>query len=301
MIKDVFKEVELENSVLRSHAENFIASLQKKPATALTYQKALNEFIEFAARGKFRFTVEDVLKYKRYLDYKKKMTKYSASTYLTSLRQFCIYLLGIGVIEKNPARRVNYKIKDRVVKFDYLTKEQVSALISEISDVDKQGTRDKALLSLMIYAGLSEEQIPNILFADFQRQSNKKKFTLSVKNQSGYTQIELSNETVKLLQDYIKTRESSFSNEPLFISMSNRSGKSAITKRGVREIVLQRLKGASFAKESGIKLTPHTLSHTAAILYAESGAKSAEVAKRFEIKSDVTLKKIFEAAKKNYS
>jgi site-specific recombinase XerD len=297
MIKETFKEVQLEQAELEKQIGAYLDSISKKSsATVVTYRKALFEFSEFCRRGTFRFTVDDVVKYKRYLEYKKKMKKYSISTYLTALRRFCHFLSSENIIEKNPARRVNYKIKDRVVKFDFLNKEQLIKLFKELPKVSEQDYRDRAILHLIVYAGLEEGKIPEIEFQDFRQV--KKKHYLSVKLDKGkYNDIELKTDTADAIIAYIKSRGVAFSSEPLFLSLSNRSGKQAITKRGVREIILNRLK-STLSEEQDIKLTPHTLTHTAAVLMKSKGIKIEEISAKIGIKSAVTLQKITEAGSK---
>lgn len=292
MIQDIFIPVELTNDELKAHIDNFMSSERvKSKATAHTYSKALEDFNKHFQRRKFRFLVEDVKKYKASLE-KRNMQIYTISTYLTSLRRFCTYLVDLKIIEKNPAKRVHYKIKNRITKFDFLTKSEVKDVLDSIETSNTAGARDKALLTTILYCACTEEEAVQIMLADLQ--NNKKKFSIVLsptKGRKGTETVSIPSELNATYANIIKNRDMAFSNEPLFISYSNRTNNKELTTRGIREIILQRLAASGIGKNK--KLTPFTLKHTSWIIYAKNNKNKDEVNKRLKIKSQATLNKIY--------
>ena len=100
--------VRLSNVALIRYYEGFVRSLRRQaPETRGTYQRALREFLRwFRADRHCRFEEADILRYRRYLLEQRGLSAVSVSTYLTSVRRFCEYLLLHRVIGENLARHV---------------------------------------------------------------------------------------------------------------------------------------------------------------------------------------------------
>ncbi len=292
MIEDIFIPVELSHNDLKSHIDNFMKSDKvKSKATHHTYSIALEDFLKHCKRKKFRFLIDDVKKYRVSLE-KRNMKTYTVSTYLTSLRRFCAYLVELKIIEKNPAKRVHFKIKNRSTKFDFLTKSQVKEVLESIDTSTTAGARDKALLTTILYCGCTEEEITLIMLADLQ--NNKKKFSIQIpptKGRKGSDTVNIPSEFNSTFASIIKNRDMAFSNEPLFISYSNRTNNKELTTRGIREIILLRLRASGIEKNK--KLTPFTLKHTSWIIFAKSNKNKDEVSRRLKIKSIATMNKVY--------
>ena len=296
MIEDRFTETYIDNIELQKYINDYLESISnKKEQTQQTYKKALLLFLKYKNRKNFGFTVDDIKKYRHHIQRVKKMKSYSVSTYLTALRQFLNYLVRIQVLEKNPAKRVKFKIKEREIKFDFLTKKQVNALINSIDTSNEIGLRDKALIQTMLYSACSEKDISNLMISDFFQNGKKAYFKVPKHgaNNSAET-IEIPNTAAKAINEFLKNRSNMFSNEPLFVSYSNRSNNKKITVRGVREIINQRTRECNLLTSLGVKLTPFTIKHTAGIIYVTNNPNIEKIIARLDIKHSGTIQKFFD-------
>ena len=101
------KSDKLSTSELKLLSEEFIGTYSDKSLqTIKTYQKALNEFLFFYDVDKeFYFDSEDVIRYKNYLQTRKRMQDYSIHTYLTALRRFFNYLKNKSILTTTPSNK----------------------------------------------------------------------------------------------------------------------------------------------------------------------------------------------------
>lgn len=296
MTDDNFPEIDIPNDELKYYVDKYLTSIQdKSDQTIKTYRKTLNFFIKYKGRKNFLFQIDDVKKYKSYLKNKKKMKPYSISTYMTALRRFCDFLIKEGKLKANPAKKVRTIIKNRVVKFDFLTKKQVNSLLNGINSDTELEKRDKALLSTMIYCACTEKEITQLMLDDFKKQGRKYYITFPARDNNRPETIEANKLVAESVSNYLKEREFSFSNEPIFQSYSNRSKNNNMTVRGVREVIIQRL---SSLNTDDIKLTPNTLKHTAGIIYAKKHPNKKEIMERLQLKTEDTAQKFIESIDK---
>ncbi len=295
MIEDVFPPVKLKNAQIQAHIEGFLKSIQhKRKETVGTYSRALQEFISFfAADRRFEFRVKDVERYRKHLAEYKKMKNASIATYMTSLRRLCQYLVEIGVLEKNPAKRVQGGRRPTEHNRTFLSLDEVETLFTSIDTSTEAGLRDTALIRAMIGCACSEVELAHLDIGDMQ-QVGKRWFLLvqgkgkSIKDE----RIPAALATITAIQAYIECRMNARPtnktipfdpSEPIFVSYSNRSFRQRMTVRGVREAINIHLKESGVQQNRLGKLTPFSLRHTSGILMVELGASVEELMQRMRI------------------
>ncbi|MDX1420506.1 MAG: tyrosine-type recombinase/integrase [Rubricoccaceae bacterium] len=256
----------------------------KSPETVGTYRRTLNEFERYFARERarkgagFRFREEDVEAYKRYLMEERELSQVSVSTYLTALRRLCQYLVSTGELEENPARGVKGNRRPSSHSRGVLREEEVARLFEAVEGTDLLARRDRALMALMVYGGLAEIELVRADYEDLDQ--TLLGWYLRVQGKGRTTkdeQVPLDEPAVEPLRAYLEARGRVRPEDPLFISHGRRSEGSRLNTRSVRSRVNTHLKAAGL-KRPGI--TPHSLTHTAALIWLNDGIALEEVRRR---------------------
>ncbi len=252
----------------------------RSPETVGTYRRALNEFERWFAqqRGRFRFTDKGVEEYKEYLMQSRGLHQVSVSTYLTALRRFCQYLVDIGLLEENPAQSVKGNRRPSSHSRSVLTQTEIEQLLEHLPLVSQIDKRDHAIVYVMLYAGLSEVEIVRADLKDLEqtlmgwylRVQGKGR---TVKDQ----QVPVDPPVMEKIRVYLDTRRRIRPEDPLFVSHGRRSEGQRLNTRSVRSRINMHL------KEAGIKrrgISPHSLTHTAALIWLNDGMSLQEVKQR---------------------
>ncbi len=290
MIEDNFPVVKLTLPTVVKHIQSFIGSLgEKSKETRGTYERSLKEFIQFFALDrKFFFRVRDVERYKEHLIKRKKMKEISVATYMTALRRLCQYLVDSGILEKNPAKRVQGGRRPTAHNRTFLTLQEIDILLNSIEDTSPIGLRDRAIIRTMLGCACSELELMRADIGDLKKQGRKWILLVQGKGKTIKDEvIPVPLETVKALHAYLDTRSDDRTlladDAPMFTSYSNRSMHGRITIRGVREAIVQRLNSSGVKQGRDRKLTPFSLRHTAGILLVEQNVSVEELMRRMRI------------------
>ncbi|MDX1531077.1 MAG: site-specific integrase, partial [Rhodothermales bacterium] len=226
----------------------------KSKETVGTYRRALNEFERYYAprKDRFRFRTDDVEAYKAYLMDERELSQVSVSTYLTALRRFCQYLVDIGLLEENPARSVKGNRRPSEHSRKVLGERDVEALFGVLRTKNPIDRRDRAIVHLMLFAGLSEieivradvEDLDQTLMGWFLRVQGKGR---TVKDQ----QVPLDPPVMDAVRLYLDARGRVRPEAPLFVSHGHRSEGERLNTRSVRSRINGLLKQAGL-KRPGI-------------------------------------------------
>jgi integrase/recombinase XerC len=264
---------------LRLRIQEFLREYLKErsPETVGTYRRSLNEFERWFVRekGAFRFRPKDVEAYKRYLMEERELHQVSVSTYLTALRRFCQYLTDIGLLPENPAKGVKGNRRPDSHSRKVLTQEEVQALLGVLSDTDEITRRDRAIVFAMLFAGLSEIEIVRADVQDLEQTLMGWYLRVQSKGRTSKDQhVPIDPQVMDAMRLYLDARGRIRPEEPLFVSHGHRSHGDRLNTRSVRSRINELLKAAQ-AKRQGI--TPHSLTHTAALIWLNDGMPIDEV------------------------
>jgi integrase/recombinase XerC len=281
----------LSASAVEKHYDGFLRSLRsKRPETRGTYGRALREFVRWSSRKKKAvFSPDEAVRYKKYLTMQKKLAPVSVSTYMTSFRRFCEYLVRIRVLTENPAAGVGGNSRPRAHSRATLSPADVQSLLASVDRSDERGARDFAFIQLMVGCGLSEIEIVRADVIDategpdgsFLRVQGKGRIR---KDQS----VVLPEASRDALRAYLALRGSNVPDDPLFISAGNRTRGRRMTTRGVRDRVTLHLERAGIKGDGTRRISPYSLRHTAALLMAGAGATADEIRNRMRLGSVAT-------------
>ena len=268
---------------LDGFVNEYLASKSKE--TAGTYRRTLNEFERFFAlqlqrppHEQFRFREADVEAYKRHLTETRELSQVSVSTYLTGLRRFCQYLVDRGDLTVNPARAVKGNRRPTEHTRRVLGAADVETLLEAVDTDTLIGLRDRALMALMVYAGLAEIELVRADVEDLEQTLLGHLLRVQGK---GHTekdqQVALDPPAADALERYLDARAGRRPADPLFVSHGRRSDGERLNTRSVRSRVNLHLKAAGL-KRPGI--TPHSLTHTAPLIWLRDGMSLDEVRRR---------------------
>jgi len=258
---------------------------EKSKETVGTYRRSLNEFERWFVRGKgaCRFRTSDIESYKTYLMEEKGLHQVSVSTYLTAVRRLCQFMMDTGVLETNPARAVKGNRRPSTHSRDFLTQDDVRDLVKTLS-IEKDprnetgneiGKRDRAIIYTMLFAGLSEIEIIRSNLQDLEQ--TLMGWYLRIQGK-GHTvkdqQVPIDPPVMDALRLYLDTRGRIRPEDPLFVSHGHRSDGQRLNTRSVRSRINHHFENAGI-KRKGI--TPHSLTHTAALLWLGDGMSVEDV------------------------
>jgi site-specific recombinase XerD len=274
--------LELSLTELRLRIADFLREYlrDKSPDTVGTYRRSLNEFERWFARSRdaFRFRTEDIAAYKEYLMTERELHQVSVSTYLTAVRRLCQYLVDVGLLEENPAVGVSGNRRPGTHSREVLSRENVDRLLASLPSETKIDLRDRAIVYMMLFAGLSEIEIVRADMQDLEQtllgwflRTQGKGHT--VKDQ----QVQIDPPVMDAIRLYLDARGRIRPEDPLFVSHGHRSEGQRLNTRSVRGRVNHHLQEAGL-KRPGI--SPHSLTHTAALIWLNDGMSLDEVRQR---------------------
>ncbi len=267
---------------LRRRLDDFLREYlsEKSEATVGTYRRSLNEFERWYVRekGRFDFTVSGVQRYKEYLMEERQLHQVSVSTYLTALRRFCQYLVDIGLLDENPARQVKGNRRPTSHSRSALNQSEIRVLLDVLDATTTIGIRDSAIVYMMLFAGLSEIEIVRADLSDLEQTLMGRFLRVQGKGRTIKDQsVPIDARVMERLQMYLDKRERVRPEDPLFVSHGHRSDGARLNTRSVRSRINLYLKAAD-VKRPGI--SPHSLTHTAPLIWLNEGMKVEEVKAR---------------------
>jgi len=253
--------------------EDFIRFLDAKPKTIATYTRAIRQFYNFVkARDIINPTRESILDFRTWLTQKNKPT--TVQNYIVTVRLFFRWLEQQGLY-KNIADKIKSPVISKEHKKDYLTSNQVKALLNNIkSDKSEQGLRDYAIIATMVVGGLRTIEIVRNNISDLRNVGDNAVLFIQGKGRDEKTDyIKLPSHVENAIREYLKSRKVLDEQEALFVSTSNNNFGSRLTTRSISWIVKTRLKQVGL---NSSMLTAHSLRHTAGTLSLLGGGTIEE-------------------------
>ena len=186
----------------------------------------------------------------------------SLARHLSALRGFFAYAVGEKWYSDDPGVQLeNPKLPKKLPEF--LTHQEIAALLARPDVATKLGMRDRCMLELLYGAGLRVSELISLKVLDYDAQVGALRvFGKGAKERL----VPIHAAGQDALSDYINRVRGDFkpSVDELFL---NRSGK-GLTRQGVWKLIKK------YAKQAGIKraISPHTFRHSFATHLLEGGA-----------------------------
>lgn len=259
--------------------ENLIERFAKfagvSESSRVTYSKALKQmFRYFAANGISNPTRDNLVEW---IDGMKVAQK-SASTinlYLTAAKIFFRWLAQEGIFP-NIADHIKSGIKpSHAHKKDALDAEQCAALVAGIKGNTIKDLRDRAILSLMVTAGVRTIEVIRANVGDVRFERGKTFLYVTGKGHvEADEKILLSKQTYKAISVYLKARGKASANEPLFVSTSRRNRNARLQTQTISRLCKKNLRGIGLDSP---RLTAHSLRHSVATNLIFAGVELPQV------------------------
>ena len=267
----------------------FIAYLDAKPKTVQTYTRALRQFANWtSANGIQRPTFEDIKAYREELMQTHKPTTVQA--YIFTVRRFFEWTESVGLYP-NVAGKIKGARIDREHKKDYLTSEQVKAVMQGIDRTTLQGKRNYAIVALMITGGLRDIEVARATVEDLRTSGNNTVLFLQGKGRDEKTDyVIIPEQTERAIREYLRERGKTMPTDPLFTSLSNNSTGKAMTTRSISEVAKQSMVQAGYDSE---RLTAHSMRHTAVTLALIANGGNIQEAQQFARHADISTTMIY--------
>lgn len=253
----------------------FIASQDVKQKSKKTYLGALTQFFNYLDdedKEYFDLFEEDIIRYKEYLTAEGK-SALTVNSYLTAIRIFYRWLESKKICP-NIAKGIKGTKKPRGFKKDSLTPYQAVMLLNSIERDSLGGLRDFALLYTLLTTAVRESALVNANVEDLRQSGGEALLYIQLKGgDSKDTPALIDEDVLKQIRAYLSERGEVKDDDPLFISLSDRSKGQRLTLRSVSRIVKERLKSVGLDDK---RLTGHSLRHTGLTFSLLSGASLQE-------------------------
>lgn len=207
---------------------------------------------------------------------------------MASVRSYCLYLTGEGILEENPARNIRPPRMEKK-EIEYLSIQEVEAILNAPDDSVK-GLRDRAILEMMYGTGIRVTEISSLRMSDV----NFRIGFITCTGEYGKARIiplgrpcrealerYLDESRPKLLESYLRRRaeqemsgtesaddrDAGRKESPQEYIFMNYHGE-RLTRQGLWKIV------RTYAKEAGVekRLTPQILRNSFAVHMVQNGA-----------------------------
>ncbi len=184
---------------------------------------------------------------------------------LASIRSFFDTLKDDGEVRENPTRKMKYpKVTDKLPEF--LTAEEMEALLNAPDTDSLTGVRDRAILELLYSTGMRAGELQQLDIEDVDRIGG----TIRVRGKGKKERIvPVGEDALSALQNYLQEwkkagRLKSATSGPL---VCNKSGQ-RLSTRSIRRAVSRNAKKADLSQD----VSPHTIRHTFATHMLKNGA-----------------------------
>ena len=298
---DIADAKSLTPSDLRTKWENavavFVADLQVRRSSRESYKRAVSQFflwMEETGRSIDNLTRADILEYSDYLEAKHSSTK-TRCLYLVAVRRFYEWAESYKLYP-NIAKDVKIRADkaDEFIKRP-LTESQAREFLDHFYNKRERSSadlRDYAIVLLMLCTGLRTIEITRLLVSDICQDGGEYLLKVwgkgrDIADKEKDFQI-LDGEFIKVLKEYLKTREGLTDDSFLFVSESRNNKGGQLTTRAVSGICKEGLKAIGLDSK---EYTAHSLRHTVGTGLLLDGVSMEEIRKVLRHKDVATTER----------
>lgn len=235
-----------------------VQAQELKQDTATTYRRGVMKFIQWLA-GK-RPSADVIRTWKADL-LQNKVKPASVNIWIAGLRSFFGWLFEMGEIPFNPTQAIKGATRKGTMKRhvrESLTDREVIRLLEQPDRGTREGTRDYALLCVMLYTAARGIELHRADMEDLKTMDGALVFNVQGKGHDEKDDfLVLSAEAESAMRDWLVMRGKG--NSALFTSCSNYTKGERLSRRAIRGIVKGYMNAAGI---TGNKTT-HSLRHTA--------------------------------------
>lgn len=248
--------------------ENYLSKVkQASNNTVSSYMRDIRQFSEWLLQS----GVTDILSVTQsnisdYLSDLQEQGKSGAtvSRVLASLKNFYAYLVSTGFLESSPVSSEIHVDRGEKKLPQILSGKEVELLLSQPSNSDAKGLRDKAMLEVMYATGIRVTELIDLDVDDVNLELGILKCSSAKKSRT----IPLYPAALRALTVYVKEVRMAMVADPLEKALFVNVGGSRMSRQGFWKILKYYQAKAGIEKD----ITPHTLRHSFAVHLLENGA-----------------------------
>ena len=263
----------------------FIAN-KRSPRTYRVYRLVLNQFFTFMAKHPSNVKQSDIIRYRHHLEHIGRAPS-TIRQHLAAISGCYTFFISRDLATYNPVRGVSKPSVNAYTSTTWLNKNQAKALLSQPNRCTVKGKRDYAILLTLLLTGLRRSELTNIRRGDIQERGEKLYLTYTCKGGTKMVR-DIPRRCWEAIEDYLVDSGREITDDsPLFMSTTDagerlrhyygkngHNGHHPITPEAIRQMVASYSRRA-FGEE--VKVSPHTLRHTAGTLLRKSGRSIEEV------------------------
>ena len=247
-----------------SMAEKYLGGLQddgKSLKTVITYRTVLTQFIKWFNETYDTASIEkvtplDIKEYKQYLVAVLKRKPATVNKAIVTLKGFFEWAAENDFIKVNPTRKIKL-VEKQVAAPKWLERSDQFRLLRSVEQEKNEfkQARDKAIILMMLGAGLRVEEVTNLELTDIAINSRSGSVVIRQGKRDKYREIPLNKDVRDAVKEYLNKRDRHKKKESRFLFVSERSDK--ITTRALQHLISEY---GYRAKIDG--LTCHQLRHS---------------------------------------
>jgi integrase/recombinase XerC len=265
----------LDNDPWMESIAAFVAN-KRSPQTRRVYKLVLNQFFSFILKHPRKVKQSDLIRYRYYLEQMGR-APVTIRLHLSAISGYYTFCISRNLTIHNPVKGVNQPVVKSYTRATWLNKEQAKILLSQPNRNTLKGKRDYAIILTFLLTGLRRKELANIRKKDIQTKGNKIYLTYDCKGGAKIVR-DIPQICWKAIQEYLKFSEREMRDDsPIFISVNNRVNSKVlnpITPEAIRQTIAYY---SHRAFGDTIRVSPHTLRHTAGTLLRKSGRTIEEV------------------------
>lgn len=275
------------NTINNDMFNSFINYLDVAQKSVETYKKALKQFSLYLQENNInRPTRQTILDYKTELEQTHKPA--TINLYIIAVRLFFEWAEDNNIYP-NIANHIKGKKINREPKKDSLTAQQVKDVLNNINTSTAQGVRDYAIIATAITCGLRTIELARLTIGDIRTNGDRLVIYVQGKGRDEKETVNLPLATYKAILQYLATRDTSDTAQPLFASMSNKNNGEPMTTRSISRIIKNAFIDSGYNTE---RLTAHSCRHTAVTLALLNNESIQEV-QQFARHKNITTTMIY--------
>ena len=252
---------------LISAYENYLTKVKQASAnTIASYMRDIRQFADWLRVSEETEIVdakqENINGYLAHLEQDGRSAA-TVSRSLASLKNFYSYVVSSGFLDKTPVVDIHVDRGEKKLP-QILTGREIELLLSQPSDVDAKGCRDKAMLEVMYATGIRVTELIELDIDDVNLSQGIIKCASAKKSRM----IPLYPGALKALSVYILNIRSTMLAAPEEKALFVNVGGVRMSRQGFWKILKHYQSMAHIDKE----ITPHTLRHSFAVHLLENGA-----------------------------
>jgi integrase/recombinase XerD len=246
--------------------EQFLDLKDIAPRTRQTYAQQLRWFSDWVDKDWQTVNLNDVRRYKLYLEQERQLKPNSVGLALGSLKSFYRWLMLAGYVSDNPMTAVSVP-RPPESEGKNLGGFQVEALVKALSDRGETAQRDAAIFCLLFFAGLRANEVSGLNVGDY----NGVEVLIRQAKHDSAGRVPVNRQTDEAIRDYLgersRQKEGNLSeSDPMFVSHSPKTRGQRLGYQGIYYMIKDLAKAAGL-----VGIYPHRGRHTFASKLIEDG------------------------------